>query len=73
MPGVSKDEFFKYANFVLFTHLLKCNVYILIKEYMRWTTSYCPEVFWKADALTRHHCLLIVHPIPVAMVAYVQK
>ena len=32
MPGVSKDEFFKYANFVLFTHLLKCNVYILIKE-----------------------------------------
>lgn len=40
---------------------------------MGWTTSYCPEVFWKAEALTRHHCLLAVHPIPVAMVAYVQK
>jgi len=30
-PGVSKDEFLKYANFVLFTRLLKCNVCILIK------------------------------------------
>ena len=29
--GVSKDEFLKYANFVLFTHLLKCSVCILIK------------------------------------------
>ena len=30
-PGVIKDEFLKYANFVLFTRLIKCNVCILIQ------------------------------------------